>query len=39
VSVALNKSIKLFKDNFLSARADYLEVLLTQKDALELKLE
>lgn len=36
---ALNRSIEVSNDLFLSARADYLEVLLTQRDALEAKLE
>jgi len=36
---ALNKSIEISNDLFKSARADYLEVLMTQRDALESKLE
>lgn len=36
---ALNRSIEVSNDLFRSARADYLEVLLTQRDALEAKLE
>ncbi|MNF85754.1 Toluene efflux pump outer membrane protein TtgI precursor [compost metagenome] len=36
---ALNESIKISNDLFSSARADYMEVLLTQKDALESKFE
>lgn len=36
---ALNKSIDISNDLFKSARADYLEVLMTQRDALEAKLE
>lgn len=36
---ALNRSIDVSNDLFRSARADYLEVLLTQRDALEAKLE
>jgi multidrug efflux system outer membrane protein len=36
---ALNKSIDISNDLFRSARADYLEVLMTQRDALESKLE
>ena len=36
---ALTKSIDISNDLFKSARADYLEVLLTQRDALEAKLE
>ncbi|UUF12535.1 MULTISPECIES: TolC family protein [Flavobacterium] len=36
---ALNESIKISSDLFSSARADYIEVLLTQKDALESKFE
>ncbi|MCD0486750.1 TolC family protein [Pedobacter sp. MC2016-14] len=36
---ALNKSIAISNDLFKSARADYLEVLMTQRDALESKLE
>jgi NodT family efflux transporter outer membrane factor (OMF) lipoprotein len=36
---ALTKSIEISNDLFRSARADYLEVLLTQRDALESKLE
>lgn len=36
---ALTRSIDISNDLFLSARADYLEVLMTQRDALEAKLE
>jgi NodT family efflux transporter outer membrane factor (OMF) lipoprotein len=36
---ALNKSIEVAKDLFKSARVDYFEVLMTQRDALETKLE
>lgn len=36
---ALNTSISVSNDLFQSARADYLEVLMTQRDALEAKLE
>lgn len=36
---ALNKSIDISNDLFRSARADYFEVLMTQRDALEAKLE
>ncbi|GAB4092119.1 TolC family protein [Flaviaesturariibacter terrae] len=36
---ALNRSIDISNDLFRSARADYLEVLMTQRDALESKLE
>ncbi|MBO9571077.1 MAG: TolC family protein, partial [Chitinophagaceae bacterium] len=36
---ALTRSIEVSNDLFRSARADYLEVLLTQRDALEAKLE
>ncbi len=36
---ALTRSINISNDLFKSARADYLEVLLTQRDALESKLE
>lgn len=36
---ALNTSVEVASDLFRSARADYLEVLLTQRDALEAKLE
>ena len=36
---ALNRSIDISNDLFKSARADYLEVLMTQRDALESKLE
>lgn len=36
---ALNRSIEVSNDLFRSARADYLEVLLTQRDALEARLE
>lgn len=36
---ALNTSIEIANDLFKSARADYFEVLMTQRDALESKLE
>lgn len=36
---ALNRSIQVSNDLFKSSRADYLEVLMTQRDALEAKLE
>ncbi len=36
---ALSKSIDISNDLFKSARADYMEVLLTQRDALEAKFE
>lgn len=36
---ALTKAIDISNDLFKSARADYLEVLMTQRDALESKLE
>lgn len=36
---ALNASVKISNDLFKSARADYMEVLLTQRDALESKFE
>ncbi|HEX2607989.1 MAG TPA: TolC family protein [Flavisolibacter sp.] len=36
---ALNRSINIAGDLFNSARADYFEVLMTQRDALESKLE
>lgn len=36
---ALNKAISVSNDLFRSARADYLEVLMTQRDVLEAKLE
>jgi NodT family efflux transporter outer membrane factor (OMF) lipoprotein len=36
---ALNKAIDAANDLFKSARADYFEVLMTQRDALEAKLE
>lgn len=35
----LNQSVKIATDLFKNARADYMEVLLTQKDALEAKFE
>jgi multidrug efflux system outer membrane protein len=35
----LNRSIDISNDLFKAARADYLEVLMTQRDALESKLE
>ena len=36
---ALNTSIDVSNDLFKSARVDYFEVLMTQRDALEAKLE
>jgi NodT family efflux transporter outer membrane factor (OMF) lipoprotein len=36
---ALNRSIEVSNDLFKSARVDYFEVLMTQRDALEAKLE
>ena len=36
---ALTKSIDIANDLFRNARADYLEVLMTQRDVLEAKLE
>ena len=36
---ALNKSIEISLGLFTSARADYMEVLLTQRDALEARFE
>ncbi|WP_177735244.1 TolC family protein [Flavobacterium inviolabile] len=36
---ALNQSIEISNDLFGSARADYMEVLMTQRDALESKFE
>jgi len=36
---ALNRSIEVAGDLFKSARADYFEVMMTQRDALESKLE
>ena len=36
---ALNKSIEVSNDLFKSARVDYFEVLMTQRDALDTKLE
>lgn len=36
---ALNRSIEIANDLYISAKADYLEVLTTQRDALESKLE
>ncbi|MEZ4917792.1 MAG: TolC family protein [Saprospiraceae bacterium] len=36
---ALNRSIEIANQLFQSARADYMEVLLTQRDALEAKME
>lgn len=36
---ALTKSVDISNDLFKSARADYMEVLLTQKDALEAKFD
>lgn len=37
--LALTQSIDISNDLFKSARADYLEVLMTQRDAMEAKLE
>lgn len=36
---ALTQAIKISNDLFVSARADYMEVLMTQRDALESKFE
>lgn len=36
---ALNQSVIISNDLFISARADYMEVLLTQRDALDSKFE
>jgi len=36
---ALSESIRISSDLFLSARADYMEVLMTQRDVLEAKFE
>ena len=36
---ALNESIDISNDLFKSARADYMEVLLTQRDALEARFD
>lgn len=36
---ALNESVSISSGLFLSARADYMEVLLTQRDAVESKME
>ncbi len=36
---ALSQSVRISNDLFKSARADYMEVLLTQRDALEAKFE
>jgi outer membrane protein TolC len=36
---ALMKSIAISNDLFRSARADYMEILMTQRDALEAKFE
>lgn len=36
---ALTKAVNISKDLFLAARADYMEVLMTQRDALEAKVE
>jgi NodT family efflux transporter outer membrane factor (OMF) lipoprotein len=36
---ALNQSVSISNDLFKSARADYMEVLMTQRDALESKFE
>ena len=38
-AVALNESIEISNRLFQSARADYMEVLLTQRDALEARME
>lgn len=35
----LNQSVVISKDLFISARADYMEVLLTQRETLEAKME
>ena len=37
--IALNRSIEVSNDLFKSARIDYFEVLMTQRDALDSKLE
>ncbi|RZJ18460.1 MAG: TolC family protein, partial [Acinetobacter sp.] len=37
--LALTQSVDISNDLFRSARADYFEVLMTQRDALEAKLE
>ncbi len=37
--IALTNSIEITNKLFMSARADYMEVLLTQRDALESKLQ
>ncbi len=37
--LALNQSVVIANDLFISARADYMEVLLTQRDALESKFD
>lgn len=36
---ALNQSISISNELFNSARADYMEVLLTQRDALEARFD
>lgn len=36
---ALNQSIRISNDLFMSARADYMEILMTQRDALEARFE
>ncbi len=36
---ALNESVQISNDLFISTRADYMEVLLTQRDALESRFE
>ena len=36
---ALNQSISISNDLFASARADYMEILMTQRDALDAKFE
>lgn len=37
--IALNNAINITNTLFKAARADYMEVLLTQRDALEAKLD
>ena len=36
---ALNQSVNISNDLFISTRADYMEVLMTQRDALESKFD
>lgn len=36
---ALNQSVRISNDLFMSARADYMEILMTQRDALEARFE